>query len=317
MSKSLKEGHIPDQSPHPYADTDETVPLPGAQREPVHRETNVPAGETISPGSPDADVPEIAAEVGTGIVEDPVEILVRMAERGEIDPWNIDIIEVTDKFLTELDRCRQLNLQISGRTLFFAATLLRMKSEHLELLDVTEEEGAGEDDDLFGDEFGSALDSEAEYAGRLGPIERLEHEIQRRLDRKNMRKSPVTLFELILELKNIEKEERRRRRMNNPDGDSFLFDADDVVGIAHEEGYQESSMTTLMEYLEGIEVDGEMTLAELCTTLGWGIPEVYIPLLFLALDGRCSLRQEEFFGDIYVQICRVEAQAIVPETIAE
>ena len=78
--------------------------------------------------------------------------------------------------------------------------------------------------------------------------------------------------------------------MNNPDGDSFLFDADDVVGIAHEEGYQESSMTTLMEYLEGIEVDGEMTLAELCTTLGWGIPEVYIPLLFLALDGRSSGR---------------------------
>ena len=153
--------------------------------------------------------------------------------------------------------------------------------------------------------------------GRLGPIERLEHEIQRRLDRKNMRKSPVTLFELILELKNIEKEERRRRRMNNPGNDSFLFDADDVVGIAHDEGYQESSMTTLMEYLEGIEVDGEMTLAELCTTLGWGIPEVYIPLLFLALDGRCSLRQEEFFGDIYVQICRVGSEEIVPETIAD
>jgi segregation and condensation protein A len=281
------------------------------------------AGPTGSPGSvetpavPEVNVPKTSAEPEKGIVEDPVEILVRMAERGEIDPWNIDIIEVTDKFLTELDRCRQLNLQLSGRTLFFAATLLRMKSEHLELLDVTEEEGAGEDDDSFGDEFGSALDSEAEYSGRLGPIERLEHEIQRRLDRKNMRKSPVTLFELILELKNIEKEERRRRRMNIPGADDSLFDADDVVGIAHDEGYQESSMTTLMEYLEGIEVDGEMTLAELCTTLGWGIPEVYIPLLFLALDGRCSLRQEEFFGDIFVQICRAEVEVSLPEVPAE
>ncbi len=64
-------------------------------------------------------------------VEDPVEILVGLAERGEIDPWNIDIIEVTDRFLTELERRRQLNLQVSGRTLFYAATLLRMKSEHL------------------------------------------------------------------------------------------------------------------------------------------------------------------------------------------
>ncbi len=52
---------------------------------------------------------------------------------GEIDPWNINIIEVTDRFLTELERRRQLNLQVSGRTLFYAATLLRMKSEHLSL----------------------------------------------------------------------------------------------------------------------------------------------------------------------------------------
>ena len=59
----------------------------------------------------------------------------------------------------------------------------------------------------------TGMDGEIDYTGRLGIIERLEHEIQRRLDRKNMRKSPITLFELITEFKNIEKEERRRRRM--------------------------------------------------------------------------------------------------------
>ena len=36
------------------------------------------------------------------------------------------------------------------------------------------------------------------------------------------------------------------------------------------------------------------------------MPEVYIPLLFLAHEGRCPLRQEEFFGDIWVQLCRAE-----------
>jgi segregation and condensation protein A len=50
--------------------------------------------------------------------------------------------------------------------------------------------------------------------------------------------------------------------------------------------------------------DEEMTLAELCQKLGWEIPEVYIPLLFLMLDGQCALRQEEFFGEIYVHVCR-------------
>jgi segregation and condensation protein A len=248
-----------------------------------------------SPGSHDQDV-----------VEDPVEILVGMAERGEIDPWNIDIIEVTDRFLSELKRRQQLNLHVSGRTLFFASTLLRMKSEQLDAGEEVEDEGDSED--LYGDEFGGGPDEEIDFGARLGPIERLEHEIQRRLDRKSMRKSPITLFELITELKNIEKEERRRRRMTDGHADltDSLIDADDVVSIAHDEGYQESSTTRLAEYLEGLGIDEEMTLAELCKRMEWGIPEVYIPLLFLALDGRCNLRQEEFFGDIFVQICRAD-----------
>ncbi len=236
------------------------------------------------------------------MVEDPVEILVGLAERGEIDPWNINIIEVTDRFLSELERCRQLNLQVSGRTLFYAATLLRMKSEHLELSSDSEESGGDDDDEFYGENFDVALDNEIDYQGRLGPIERLEQEIQRRLDRKNMRKSPVTLFELIIELKNLEKEERRRRRISET-GDDLLIYAEDVVGIAHDEGYQESAMTVLEECLDCISIEDEMTLAQICQKLGWGMPEVYIPLLFLAHEGRCSLRQEEFFGDVYVQIC--------------
>ena len=295
-------------NPDPSGGGNDPVPLPAgailAGQDP--KKSPVQPG----PGSAEGATPDALSGGDPlrteGVVEDPVEILVGLAEKGEIDPWNIDIIEVTDRFLGELERRRELNLQLSGRTLFYAATLIRMKSELLVIIEPPEIEDDGEGDDLFGDDFGAGISEDIDYSGRLGPIERLEHEIQRRLDRKNMRKSPITLFELITELKNIEKEERRRRRMNVDHGDSFLIDADDVVSIAHEEGFQESSMTRLAEYLEGLELDEEMTLAELCERMEWGIPEVFIPLLFLALDGRCTLRQEEFYGDIWVQICRVE-----------
>jgi segregation and condensation protein A len=278
----------------------------GERPSPGDRQNGVPGssgqGDQPAGGSSPAD-PEGPGQPDVAAIEDPVEILVGMAERGEIDPWNINIIEVTDRFLSELDRCRQLNLQLSGRTLFYAATLLRMKSEHL--ADTSEGEGevGADDGGEYGDDFDLSLDSEFEYEGRLGPIERLEREIQRRLDRKSMRKSPVTLFELIIELKNIEKEERRRHRMS--ESDVPLIEADDVVGIAHDEGYQDSSTTVYQECLKCITREEEMTLAELCRKLGWEIPEVYIPLLFLMLEGQCALRQDEFFGDVYVQICRV------------
>jgi segregation and condensation protein A len=259
--------------------------------------------------------PAIETENG-GALEDPIEILVGLAERGEIDPWNINIIEVTDRFLSELERRRELNLKLSGRTLFYAATLLRMKSEQLLILSTPEDEGE-DDGDSSGEDYEGLPDGEIEYTGRLGIIERLEHEIQRRLDRKNMRQSPITLFELITELKNIEKEERRRRRMASDPSEAFLIDADDVVSIAHDEGYQASSSVVLEGCLSCLEIDGEMTLAELCEKLGWGMPEVYIPLLFLALEGRCSLRQEEFFGDIWVQLCRVEGEIPISSSSAE
>ncbi len=249
------------------------------------------------PAGGDAGAPAVAE---SPVVEDPVEILVGMAERGEIDPWNIDIIEVTDRFLNELDRRRELNLRISGRTLFYAATLLRMKSEQLAEADGQDEEDEGAAG--FGDDFDESPDDEFGYEGRLGPIELLEREIQRRLDRKNLRKSPVTLFELIIELKNLEKEERRRRRL--VDEDSLLPDADDVVSIAHDEGYQDTAVTVYQECLRCMIREDEMTLAELCRKLEWDVPEVYIPLLFLMLDGQCAIRQEEFFGEVYVRVCK-------------
>ncbi|MDD1693555.1 MAG: segregation/condensation protein A, partial [Methanoregula sp.] len=71
-----------------------------------------PGDLPVSPGSEEAG----EQPVTQGVVEDPVEILVGLAERGEIDPWNINIIEVTDRFLSELEKRRELNLQLSGRT---------------------------------------------------------------------------------------------------------------------------------------------------------------------------------------------------------
>ena len=279
---------VPDGEPPVAVSSDNPEATPAPEEPPVPSGTPAPAGPLAEPEPP--------------AVEDPVEILVGLAERGEIDPWNINIIEVTDRFLSELEKCRQLNLQISGRTLFYAATLLRMKSEQLDIAS-DEEDNTGEES---GD-FDPGEDPDFGDEGRFGPIERLEREIQRRLDRKNLRKSPVTLFELIIELKNLEKEERRRRRLP-PAEDDFLLEADDVVSIAHEEGYQDSARQVIEECLANADPATEITLAELCKDLGWGIPEVYLPLLFLALDGQCALRQEEFFGDIYVHVVKADEQ---------
>lgn len=232
------------------------------------------------------------------MAEEPVEILVQMAERGEIDPWNIDIVEVTDRFLSELERRKELDLRISGRTLFYAAILLRMKSDHLEQL--AQEVDISFDNEEIPDESDDFdFDIDGEVSGRLGPVDRLEREIKRRLERKQFRRHPITLYELITELKNAEKEERRRQRLNSYGPDEY-FDADDVVSIAHEEGYQEAAFRVLSCCTDACPGSERIALTELTEKLGWSIPEVYIPLLFLMFEGDILMEQEEFLGDLFI-----------------
>ncbi|HOB18764.1 MAG TPA: segregation/condensation protein A [Candidatus Methanoculleus thermohydrogenotrophicum] len=231
--------------------------------------------------------------------EEPVEILAGMAERGEVDPWNIDIVDVTDRFLAELEHRKELDLRVSGRTLFYAACLLRMKSEYLE--------GWGDDD---GEDGTSFFDDEDEGLTDFGsdeeeePIERLEREIQRRLRRKNLRKRPpVTLYELLKELKTAEKEQRRkqRRRKPTPPEPDLDLDAGDVVAVAHDEGYQKAVASVMEEFGRFARAgDGVVTLDELSGSMDRARHEVYIPLLFLMLEGKLALWQDEFFGEVYV-----------------
>lgn len=235
--------------------------------------------------------------------EEPVEILVSMAESGEIDPWNIDIVEVTDRFLGELERMKTLDLRISGRTLFFASFLLRMKSEYLEESEEEESDFIEEPLDLS-DDFGYALDFSFDDGSE--PIEKLEREIKRRIGRKGKRKSPVTLYELIKELKTAEKMERRRSRKKRAFPD-VIFDAGDIVSVAHEEDLQDLAVSVYSCFEDMKPTNGPVTLASLSSAMKTDYRVVYLPLLFLMLEGKLIIWQEEFFGDIYIEKWRADA----------
>ena len=59
---------------------------------------------------------------------DGIGILVDMAKQGKIDPWNIDILDVTEKYLARMIELKSLNLRVASRTLLFASILCRLQS---------------------------------------------------------------------------------------------------------------------------------------------------------------------------------------------
>jgi segregation and condensation protein A len=236
--------------------------------------------------------------------EDPIALLVFMVERGEIDPWDVDIILIIDRFFTEAENQRSFDLRVSGRMLFYAATLLRIKAEYFDDENIADE-GADESEtweELFDDEGSLGIVRRERRSG--DPIVFLEQEISRRLQRKSFRKQPVSVYMLINLLRNAEKEERRRQRESYSSFDFFSF-AEDVLDIAHEETYQDAAAHVLSCCHKLSEQNESVTLSRLANDLDVSRHQVFISLLFLAYDGFLALDQAEFFGEIYVTLSGV------------
>lgn len=232
---------------------------------------------------------------------DGIEIIVSMAKQGKVDPWNIDIVDVTDKYLTHLFQMKAQNLRLTGRTLLFAAILLKLKSNVLEGVDILDFEQAEPqldyDDDFNADDFD-------DYVPTNNVIS-IDEVLQRRTSVRLNRNRVVTLRDLIRQLEfyeMIEKKqslknahERAKRRVRS----YANLSADDIVNLAHDE-YIENGVMRLKANLEDIlNREDRVELNEL-TLLGMDRISAYIALLFLTVDTDYELVQDEFYAELYV-----------------
>ncbi len=237
---------------------------------------------------------------------DGIEVLVQMAKQGKIDPWNIDIADIADKYMLHIAESKSNNLRLSGRALFFLAVLLKLKSNVLVGLDPmqfeAQEEFNPEYDDSDDSRFSDDMYYQDYYPDNVIPIEDI---IQRRTSVKLNRNRIVTLKDLIRQLEfyeQLDKKqavknslERAKRRVRN----YANMSADDIINLAHEE-YIESSVKILHENLIKIFEKEEKVELNTLTLLGLDKISAYIALLFLTVESEFDLEQDEFYSDLYV-----------------
>ncbi|ELY91279.1 segregation and condensation protein A [Natrinema altunense] len=260
---------------------------------------------------------------------EPVELLVQLAKDGEIDPWDIDIVEVTDTFLEAIE---DADLRTSGRALFYASVLLRMKSDELFATDDPDEDDLPPWEAPFADDgpMDAGGDDQAHPPG-FDPVETLENEMERRLERKHARGKPETLDELVRELRSAERDtwwkesrsydtsdsptgyDRGVQELNYHSGDDVRVDdeptSDDVTHTTHEEDI-EAVIGDVETELEAHYENGrdEVLYAEI-DAVGGSRVMTYLALLFLAHRGRVTLEQDELFGDLWVRDDAVASDA--------
>ncbi|MDJ0706479.1 MAG: ScpA family protein [Leptolyngbyaceae cyanobacterium MO_188.B28] len=265
------------------------------------------------------------------LAQNAIAFLIDLAEKGEIDPWDVKVIEVIDRFLSSLPSLPKVDndsgrspyeasLSESGQAFLYASMLVLLKADTLVRSEADDEEAA-----LEAEEF---IDE-----GELDPAAKLPRNLERHLHRRAVasppRKRQVTLKELIKQLELIaavmaEHKPRIRARSPRPQGRRQAVRA--IAQLAHQENLSEIAAALeaflndywdqLGEALDWIDFESLLELwpkfrpAALGDHGNTSCPDqqdkhervgVFWGLLFLSAQSKVELSQEEFYQDLKVR----------------
>ena len=238
-------------------------------------------------------------------VPEGIDLLVSMAKSGKIDPWDIDIVDVTNKYLIQMAEQSPENLVKTGRTLWLASVLIKMKSNILLGLGSMDYESVMAENSF--EEYDDCYEPEPEpQPVRKSNVVSIDEALKRRLSTRLNRNRTVTLQDLIKQLKFYEELDRKQAFKNSLDrakrrARSYEnFSAEDIVNLAHDE-YIEQTVSKLKIKLEEIFVKREKVELNSLVELGMDKISAYIALLFLSAESDIDLVQDEFYGELYIQ----------------
>ncbi len=73
----------------------------------------------------------MAVEVSTPVYEGPFDLLLQLILKEQVDIYEVNLSTIVDAYLAELDRMRQLDLDLATGFLLIAATLVELKARRL------------------------------------------------------------------------------------------------------------------------------------------------------------------------------------------
>ncbi len=204
----------------------------------------------------------------------PIDMLMGLVVSREVDPWNIDIVELTAKYLAQIRLLQDLDLRLSGKTILVASILLRMQSENIFREDAVEEEG----------EEGEELD--VEIRPILPPLRRISGKIT----------LPQLMEALLQALEDADRKKTLKPRKRR--------DQKHVVRIEEHRANVEGQVNALYNKIcEMVAEHGVITLLDLIDGPGQlALARTFLFVLYLETKGKIELTQEELFGEIYIKV---------------
>ncbi len=231
---------------------------------------------------------------------DAIEIILDLVKMGKVDPWNIDIVDLYDKYIKRISELKMENLRSVGKAILFSSTLLKIKSDILQGITIDDFEPQPED--FFDNDFDD--DNMEQLHFSTNNVISFDEVLQRRTSVRLNRKRTVTLKDLIRHIQfyeDLEKKyaiksalDRKERRVRN----YATLKAAQIKELAHEE-YVEQVVEKMRQNLAQIlKKEDKIELRELCL-LGFDKSSAFIALLFLMRENEYEVYQEDFYGKLY------------------
>jgi segregation and condensation protein A len=213
-----------------------------------------------------------------------------------MDPWNIDVSMLSQRFLTDLKTMKEMDFAVSGKMILAAAIMVRLKStklvgEDLTYLDQLIASGEQSEEDAFYEEL-AAMDGD--NSARVN-IEGREYTLLPRTPQPRKRK--VSVYDLVEALEKALEVKKRRSifereviHMKIPEK-SVDIEALVLQIFGQVKGHFSSKKDEILKFThllkEGTKMDKVMT---------------FLPLLHLSNAGKIALAQEQHLGDIHISL---------------
>ncbi len=203
------------------------------------------------------------------------DMLMDLVAEEKLDPWNIDITEVTEKYMDKIRDLQSMDLRVPANIILAAAILLRFKSDTLRLEE----------------EFQEA-DQETYISEDHAPTEVPMLSLRTRIPPKRR----VSLGELIGALSEVIEAQKKRAEK--------LFAPKPIMSIEIPKEDIEKRMNDLLERLGAMaDAEGVLLFSDLLEKkTAQEMIFVLLPLLHLAQDRRIDIEQEKMFGEIFITI---------------
>ncbi len=208
------------------------------------------------------------------------EILYYIVSVENLDPWDVDLVKLTESFIKFIKKAKELDFRIPAKVVFVAAILLRLKAQYLSIF---EEEKKGRT---------KKREQPVEELGINPDLIKLSPPVKR------IPKRAITLSELINALRKAlevkEKRERRKKLLKERISNIVEIEREDITKLLEE---------TMKRIVEKIEKDKKEWIPFKEIVEEWrrdAIVRRFLPILYLEQEGKIRTFQEDFFKEIYV-----------------